>query len=327
MSRPVILAGAGCPNSDELLGLGIPVLSSWQAADMFDNTHRNYFGRPGIYGQRIANKILFFADQVMVIGNRMAIWNVGYEGIPAEKLVTKLEESPEWLAKCSAWREELPLLERAHDDANGFINSYRFTDALQAHFRPDEVIVTDMGTPLICAHQVLRLRPPQRLMTSGGLGEMGCALPAAIGASFARNRGEVLCLHADGGMMMNLQELQTIVHHKLPIKIIVYENDGYGMIKATQDKAGMPRTGVSKENGVSLPDFYRVAQAFGIAAAKVRTWKDFNKAIPAMFASSEPSMVIYHMDPEQPMVPKLDPIYIDGKPTSPPFWKMSPYAH
>lgn len=356
-SKPVILLGHGVRAAGAsiaaLMDLDIPVLTSWQAKDLVDNCHHNYFGSPGIYGQRMANKVLYEADQIVAIGNRLAIWEIGYEGprpdqqlimvdcdgeevakfpqavwvkeeIPAFIETCKAANHEDWLLYCAGERDKAPLIERAHDD-NEYINSYRFTQALEKHLRPDEVIVTDMGTPLICAHQVLRLRPPQRLMTSGGLGEMGCALPAAIGASFARNKGEVLCLHADGGMMLNLQELQTIVHHNLPIKIIVYENGGYGMIRETQDKAGLPRAGVSKDNGVSLPDFRKVAQSFGIAACDVRTWDDFNKAIPMLFASKEPGLVVYHMDPEQPMVPKLDPIYVDGKPTSPPFWKMSPY--
>ena len=174
------------------------------------------------------------------------------------------------------------------------------------------------------AFQVLQLRPPQRLLTSGGLGEMGCGLPAAIGASFATNKGPVLCLVGDGGLMINLQELQTIIHHQLPIKIIVFENDGYGMIKKTQDAAGMPRGSVSRENGVSIPNLRSIAHSFGYAACDVTTWAEFNRAIPALFMCKGPAMVIYHMDPEQAYVPKLEPVYVDGKPTSPRFCDMSP---
>ena len=357
--RPVILLGHGARAAGadvfKVTNAGVPVLTSWQAKDLFDNWHDFYFGSPGIYGQRIANKVLYEADQIIAIGNRMAIWNVGYEGPrPDQQVVmvdcdahevakfpnadwvnqpipefidglTFAQDAGDWMSECRQWRHELPWLESpTHDDANGYINSYRFTKALEKHIRDDEIIVTDMGTPLICAHQVLRLRPPQRLMTSGGLGEMGCALPAAIGASFARGKGEVLCLHADGGMMLNLQELQTIIHHKLPIKIIVYENDGYGMIKETQKKAGLPHLAVNKDTGVSIPNLRMIAHSFGFAACDVRTWAEFDRAIPALFASNGPAVVVYHMDPEQPMVPKLDPIYVDGKPTSPRFCDMSP---
>jgi acetolactate synthase-1/2/3 large subunit len=237
-----------------------------------------------------------------------------------------VEGNEDWLKRCRGWSVQHPWLEfPAHNDTD-FINAYRFTAGLQPYLRPDEVIVTDMGTALICAHQVLRLKPPQRLMTSGGLGEMGCALPAAIGASFARGRGEVLCLNTDGGMMLNLQELQTIVHHKLPIKIIVYRNEGYLMIRHTQKNARMKEHGVHPESGVSFPRYQQLAFALGIPAAHVRTWEDYKTAIPQLFNHKGPALLEFHMDPVQPLVPKLEPIFVDGKPTSPPFCKMSPYV-
>jgi thiamine pyrophosphate-dependent acetolactate synthase large subunit-like protein len=99
------------------------------------------------------------------------------------------------------------------------------------------------------------VKPPQRIMTAGGLGEMGNALPGAIGASFARGKGEVLAFIGDGGMMMNLQELAVVKHHNLPVKMLVFENDGYSMIKGTFANVGKPRRGVDKASGLEMPDF------------------------------------------------------------------------
>lgn len=357
LERPVFLIGHGARGADfsAILGLNVPVLTSWQAKDLIDNHHPSYFGCPGIYGNRAANKILHDADKIIAVGNRMSIWNVGYEGPRPDQdvLMVDVDEAEvlkfpnaqwrwqdakdfieafrgtkpkdgEWIRRCRAWAVEHPWLEFPTHEDTKYINAYRFTAGLQKYLREDEVIVTDMGTALICAHQVLRLKPPQRLMTSGGLGEMGCALPAAVGASFARNRGEVLCLNTDGGMMLNLQELQTIVHHKLPIKIIVYRNEGYLMIKHTQKNARMQEYGVDPVSGVSFPKYHQLAYSLGMYAATVRTWEDYSTAIPAMFAHKGPCLIEYHMAPDQPLVPKLDPIFVDGKPTSPPFWKMSP---
>lgn len=354
--RPVLLIGHGLRSSGIdpacLLEIGVPVLSSWQAADLVDNDHPNYYGRPGIWGQRAANRILFEADQVIALGNRLSLWNVGFNGIRPEHELWMYDCDPDeirrwpqaqgisdlgafaaervertmWLELCDTWREQLPWVEPTlHRDTEKYIHPWNFVDRLHAYLRPDECIVTDMGTPLVAAHQVLRLRPPQRLMTSGGLGEMGCGLPAAIGASFARDKGEVLCLHADGGMMMNLQELQTIVHHKLPIKIIVFENQGYAMIKQTQDGAKYVRSGVSPATGVSLPNFRRLAQSFGMQATEIWSWADFDKAMPLLFDTKTPALVEYHMDPECELLPKLLPIRKpDGTIESPPFWDMSP---
>ena len=169
----------------------------------------------------------------------------------------------DWLTQCNLYREEFDWVGPEHDDKEGFMNSYRFMERLNGFFKPDQVVVTDMGTALLCAHQVLKMHPGQRLMTSTGLGEMGFGLPAAIGASFALNHGEVMCLNCDGGMMLNLQELQTIAHHQLPIKIFVFNNDGYLMIKHTQNalfKAGY--VGTDKASGVSCPDFTRIGAAY-----------------------------------------------------------------
>jgi acetolactate synthase-1/2/3 large subunit len=161
-------------------------------------------------------------------------------------------------------------------------------------------------------------------MTAGGLGEMGCALPGAIGASFARGKGEVIAFIGDGGMMMNLQELATIWHHQLPIKILVIENDGYSMIKGTFANMKLPRKGVSNATGLSFPDFVLVAVAFGMPACDVWDWEDFDEAIPALLAAKGPSLVVVHIDPEQRFVPRLQPVIKDGKITPARFDQLSP---
>ena len=357
LKRPLIMLGhgiraAGCQDLvPSLLNLGLPVASSWQAKDLADNFHPYFLGCTGIYGNRAANLAFSQADQILAIGNRLSLWNIAEQGLAhkPEVLMVDVDRTevqrlgaihlasdisytirqvlepasrPEWLAQCKAWNVQFPWLEfPAHDSSSRYINSYQFTRKLQKFLAKDEVIVTDMGTPLICAHQVLRLKPPQRLMTSGGLGEMGCGLPAAIGASIAGAKN-VLCLHADGGMMLNLQELQTIIHHELPVKIIVYENEGYLMIKHTQKNAKMQRAGVDARSGVSFPDYRRLAQDFGFFSADVWTWEDFDKAIPRLFAIGKPSLVVYHMYPEQPLVPRLMHFLPDG--SQPHFEQLSP---
>lgn len=352
LKRPVILLGNGARgcNVGRLLELGVPVLTSWQAKDLVDNEHPSYLGSPGIYGQRAANKVLHEADQVIAIGNRLAIWNVG-SGIRKDQELIQVEldkdelragassifgdckhiigklhkaECHDWYFQCLEWRYEYQFVEACHDDVGGYINSYRFMESLQFFLRRDEVIATDMGTAHICAHQVLRLKPPQRIISSGGLGEMGCGLPLAIGASFARNKGEVLCLVGDGGAMMNLQELATIVHHQLPIKIIVFRNDGYLMLKHTQRGAGVPLHGVDKATGLSCPSFMAIAKAWGIESDEIRTEDDFDRAIPALLSSKGPFLVEYHMHPEQPLVPKLGYRLIDGRKEYDRFDSMSP---
>jgi acetolactate synthase-1/2/3 large subunit len=224
------------------------------------------------------------------------------------------------------YRDRYPWLESpTHDDANGFLNPHRFMARLQEHLRPDEVIVADCATGSLAAHQILRLKPPQRLMTSGGLGEMGCGLPGAIGASFARGKGEVLCLTADGSMQMNVQELQTIYHHQLPVKTIVFANDGYNMIKNTQLTLGMKRVGVDRESGLSVPNFVKVAQAYEIPARHVWGPGEISGCLEWLLAAKGPALLEVHIDPDLVWGPKLSPgKNADGSIRHAKFDEMSP---
>jgi acetolactate synthase-1/2/3 large subunit len=343
---------------------------------MVDSSHPLVFGRPGVYGQRTANKIVETADAILAIGTRLSLLQIGYDisKIKAKLAVCDIDpveaskwkpeeqylgdakafmerwmlEEPiqapiEWLCMCSNWRLDHPWIESPTHDDGDFYNSYRFMETLNKYLKPDQVIVTDVAGPNICANQVLKLKPPQRLMTSQGLGEMGVGLPFAIGASFARNKGEVLCLHTDGAMMMNLQELQTIAHHKLPIKLVIFSNDGYGMIKQTQRVMYEGRhIGVDTNSGVGLPNFGALIPNFGPSrfgsdppVIQYRMLKK-QKGIPPPLAASlnmpidaddacrwlmnepGPACLEVVMDPNQLYLPRLQAIKgEDGKVTSP----------
>jgi len=237
-----------------------------------------------------------------------------------------LPSKPDWVQRCSQYRDSYPWVGPEHADQPPFINSYKFMERLTPHFKPDQVIVTDMGTALLSGHQVISVGEGQRMMTSTGLGEMGFGLPGAIGASFARDRGEVMCLNCDGGMMMNLQELQTVAHHRLPIKLIIFNNDGYLMIKHTQTNLYNGKSvAVDKASGVSCPDFGKLATAFGFEAFQIRTWEDFDTVMPQVQAAEGPVICEVFMHPMQLFVPKLSLARrSDGSIVSPPLEDLSP---
>lgn len=359
--KPVIILGHGVrasgANPAKLLEMGVPILSSWQGSDLVDNFHPMYFGRPGIYGQRCANKILFEADHIITIGCRLAPYMIGYAGLRAEQRLTMVDIDPReafkftlpkadlvlsdakhflerfapevscysWVKICERWRAQWEWLEfPAHEDTNGFINSYQFIRRLQPLLRPDETILLDNGCVMCPPFQVLKLKPPQRMMASGNLGEMGATLPGAIGASLSKGRGEVLAIIGDGSMMMNIQELATLKHLNLPVKIILVENDGYGMIKGTYDNLKKARKGVSSKDGLGMPDFAAVFRAFGIEARSIREWEHFDNVMPELFAKRGPMAAVLHIDPEQQFVPRLKPIIREGKITPARFDQMSP---
>ena len=248
--------------------------------------------------------------------------------IMAQAAILAVPSQTEWVGWCAQVKQRFPWIGPEHGDTAGFINSYQFMNQLSALMKPDEIVVTDMGTALLSGHQALAINPPQRLLTSQGLGEMGFGLPGAIGASIANNNGEVLCLNCDGGMMMNLQELQTVVHYKLPIKIIIFNNDGYLMIKHTQKAVLKGRyAGTDKLTGVSCPNYSNIADAFGIASHQIRSWEDFNQVIPIVLAADHPVICEVFMHPEQPFHPKLGiAVLPDGSLISPPLEDLLPFV-
>jgi acetolactate synthase-1/2/3 large subunit len=366
LGHGIRLAGAVDRIEPLLRATAAPALVSWAGVDMVDSAHPQVVGRAGVYGQRAANFILQNCDFLLCIGTRLAIPQIGYDlselaraatiavvdvdRAEAEKhsprtalhvcadagdflrlLLERLGEEgvpprEEWARRCAGFQSEFPWVEAAHDDRDGYINSYTLLDRLSAHLKDEQLVVTDMGTALLSGHQIMRFRPGQRMMTSTGLGEMGFGLPGAIGASFARGGGEVLCLNCDGGMMMNLQELQTIVHHRLPIKIVVFNNDGYLMIKHTQKALFNGRySGTDERSGVTCPDFSRVAAAFGMAAFQIRDWDDFERVVPQMQAHDGPLICEVFTHPEQLFLPKLSLApQADGTLVSPPLEDLSP---
>ena len=356
--KPVLILGYGVRASGvdpkPFLDLGVPVLTSWQSMDLVDNNHPMYFGRPGIYGQRSANSVLYNATHVFSIGCRMTPWMIGHGGLRPEQKLSMLDadhrevmrfpnaghivdsietfigyakpaDLPDWIAECNSYRT--PLIESpAHDDTNGYMNSYRICAEIEKHLRSDEVVCVDVGSHMASWFQGVKVAPPQRVICGGGLGEMGCALPSAIGASFARNKGEVLCLVGDGGLMINLQELQTIVHHQLPIKIIVFENDGYAMIKGTHKNVGVPYTGVNKESGISMPEFVKLAAGMNINTCSVSTWETFHKRLKLLFEVKGPFLMAISIDPEQDFVPRLKPTKVGDTYIPAQFDKLYPHG-
>jgi len=271
--------------------------------------------------------------ELLKLGDRINAPILGDAGKFIDRLLRSSKGSfvrNDWVKQCETYRERYPVVGPEHADMENeagtrFINSYRFMQALEKHFHDDQVVVTDMGTALLSGHQVLKFKPGQRMMTSTGLGEMGFGLPGAIGAAIGSGR-EVMCLNCDGGMMLNLQELQTIAHHNLPIKLFIFNNDGYLMIKHTQKALFSGRYSCSdRKSGVSCPDFSKLAYAFGFPSFQIRTWEDAEAIIPKVQASKGPVICEVFTHPEQPFVPKLSLVQQkDGSIISPPLEDLSP---
>ena len=239
------------------------------------------------------------------------------------------ENYKDWQQTCDTWKEKFPFVEPngIHKEQDGLLNSYQFMKELNSHFSSNEIIVTDMGTALTCTHQTLKLKDQQRIVTSTGLGEMGFGLPGAIGASLAADKQRVILINGDGSMMMNLQELQTIIHHKLPVKLFVYINDGYLTIKHTQNNLfGKKFSGSGADSGVSCPDFSKIGEAFGFKTFKINSLEESKSIIPQVLNADGPVLCEVFIHSMQLLAPKTSfNINPDGTLVSPPLEDLSPF--
>lgn len=336
--RPLILGGHGVKLSHAEESFkkfvnthNIPTVLSWSAVDLLATGDINNFGRPGVQGQRAANFIVQNCDLLIVLGSRLSLLQTGYSRTdfapnaeiihididPTEtrkfngknynvdvnlllKVLNKLESSikldiQSWRNYCNKIKTEYPLVMPEHlDDPT---SSYTFIDKLSKALPDNYTIVTDMGTALLSGFYGFNIKPNQKMFTSLGLGEMGYGLAAAVGAGFGDK--PVICLNCDGGMMMNLQELQTIKTHNLPVKIVIFNNDGYLMIKHTQKMLFQGhKTCVDKNTGVELPDYKKVAEAFNYNYYTEDQMDNF------LNDSSQAIMEVF-MDPNQEFIPKV----------------------
>jgi len=251
------------------------------------------------------------------------------EALLNEVAASSKENYSDWQKTCDAWKEKFPFVEPngLHKEQDGLLNSYQFMKELNTHFSSNEIIVTDMGTALTCTHQTIKLKDQQRIVTSTGLGEMGFGLPGAIGASLAANNQRVILINGDGSMMMNLQEMQTIIHHKLPVKLFVYINDGYLTIKHTQNNLfGKKFSGSGADSGVSCPDFSKIGEAFGFKTFKINSLEESKSIIPQVLNADGPVLCEVFIHSMQLLAPKTSfNINPDGTLVSPPLEDLSPF--
>jgi acetolactate synthase-1/2/3 large subunit len=235
-----------------------------------------------------------------------------------------------------AWREkimkiwsELPRIEQVGERANatsGFIHSADAITLINKKMNLDAIVVTDVGAGLLTGHYIYEKTGTQRFMTSQGLGEMGFGLPGAIGAHFGDSEKQIICLNTDGAIMFNLQELQVVKEHKIPLKLFVFNNDGYAMIKTSQQNLFDSRiTGSSSNSGISFPSFEKISFAFEMKFVRINNLDQLDKAIDKYFSSNEGVLFEIIMDPEQKYLPRLATSKLeDGTLVSPPLEDLDP---
>lgn len=233
----------------------------------------------------------------------------------------------EYLKWCRTRTERYPALLPEYRASDTPINPYVFCADLFKHLNARDVVVTGDGTAAVVPFQVAEIKQGLRLYSNAGCASMGYDLPAAIGAYYAGAPQRIICLAGDGSIMMNLQELQTIVGNRIPVKLFILNNGGYHSIVQTQKAYFSDNIkGCGPDNGVTFPDFVRVAQAFGIPARRCAHVSNLQDAIVWTLEGDEARCCEIMLDPEQPFAPKLASRRLDnGQMVSSKLEDMAPF--
>lgn len=254
------------------------------------------------------------------------------EFIPALRNALKTYEPPkmhlEYLEWCRDRVQRYPTVLPEYYAKQEPINLYVWMKDLFDRLGKDEVVITGNGSACVVSFQAAELKAGQRLYTNSGNASMGYDLPAAIGASIALGGKKVICIAGDGSLMMNLQELQTVVGYHLPIKVVVLNNNGYHSIRQTQQAYFSDNMfGIGPDDGVTLPNFVELAKAFNIPSAGVRTMDEWDSAsVQDLLNSDQCALIELFVDQELPFSPKLASRKLpDGTMVSPSLEDMAPF--
>jgi acetolactate synthase-1/2/3 large subunit len=332
------IAGAQKLFLDTIETLGMPVVSSFCGFDLIPTCHPLFVGRIGTVGNRSGNFALQNADVLVSVGSRNNIRQISYNwgsyARTATKIIVDIDAAElkkptvkpdfpiqadagdffrelqnrlktvqlprwkSWQEWCRVRKEKYPPVLPEQRDAVGLVNPYYFVEMLTELMEEHAILVAGNGTACVALFQAGTVKKHQRLFWNSGCASMGYDLPAAIGACHASGRKDVICLAGDGSLQMNIQELQTVAHSRLPIKLFVLNNSGYISIRQTQDAFFEGRyVGCDSGSGVSFPDISKLAAAYGLPTAIIDKHQTMKEVLSTVLHSKGPlyAMCGFHL--------------------------------
>lgn len=333
------LAGVEQPVAKWLEVNNVPFVSSWGGLSFFDHDLPSFLGGIGVYGNRGANSVLQNCDALLVLGSRLdnrqrsgnfksfaPAARVFVVDVDAEELkkyrsdgydVARLDcgALPDVLARVAGpkpdneWLSYLALMKNRYfgRDIGTFprqhntLAPFDVVRRINGLIKDDAIVIGDTGATVCWLYQAFHRRR-HTLFTAAGNSPMGYSLPAAIGAKLISPHRQIVSISGDGGFHINIQELQTLVYHRLNIALIVFNNNGFGIIKQFQDSYLGSRYAATG-TGHSVPDFGRIAGAYGIRYRKVETLDDLT---PDLFDESGPVVIDIRLDENTRIEPKLE---------------------
>jgi acetolactate synthase I/II/III large subunit len=232
-----------------------------------------------------------------------------------------------WIEWCQDKIQKFPVIQKSYFEKENPVNPYVFISEINKASSAEDIFVSSNAFSANIPIQALEIQDGQRYLVNCGCGNMGYGLPAAIGACFGSGRKRVICFEGDGSLQLNIQELQTIFHHQLPIKIFIFNNGGYQSIRTTQENMfnGF-LVGESLTSGVSFPDYVKVAEAYRIPGLRIESHSQLSEGIARALNTDGPFICDVCMDPEQRLSPRtVSKRLPDGRIISPPLEDLWPF--
>ncbi|QHC04978.1 acetolactate synthase large subunit [Anoxybacillus sp. PDR2] len=343
--RPVILAGAGVLHanaSQELQQYAeqqkIPVIHTLLGLGGFPADHPLFLGMAGMHGTYTANMALYECDLLINIGARFddrvtgnlncfapkaTVAHIDID--PAEigkNVPTKIPivsdakealkelilqegrsaDTDEWLAQLAEWKKGFPLV---YKNEPGTMKPQKLIEMIYELTDGEAIVTTDVGQHQMWTAQYYKFKQPNRWVTSGGLGTMGFGLPAAIGAQLADWQATVVSIVGDGGFQMTLQELSVIQELKLPIKVVIVNNQSLGMVRQWQQLFYEKR--YSHSLIPNQPDFVKLAEAYNIKGLRAKTEAEAVRVLQQAFSLHEPVLLDIHVAADENVYPMVAP--------------------
>ena len=347
--------------------LNIPVVTYWNAIDLIETDHHLYVGRAGNMGDRPGNWAIQNADLILAIGTRLSTrqtslnWKtwareaktilVNIDPAEAKKhilhdvtsihadakdflevlnkeLTTKLDIDEQWINKTQSWKKNYPVVTAKQKEDYEYANVYATYDYISSKLPEGTLTAVSNGACCVAGHQTWVIKKGSRFANNNAIASMGYGLPAAIGTCIGGNRQETVCLEGDGSIMMNLQELQTIITNKLPIKIFLTNNSGYHSIRITQTNLFNKNfVGIGEEShDLSFPEFKKIAEAFGYPYYSAHSNSEMRKVVDEVLKVEGPVFCEIFTDTKQVWEPKSSAKKKkDGSLTSPPLEDLAPF--
>ena len=348
--------------------LHIPVVTGWDSIDLIEDEHPLYVGRAGIMGDRPGNFAVQNSDVLLSVGSRLSIRQVGYNyqswARAAKKIVVDVDpeelkkptvnpdipicadakaflkrfdeilaENPvepkeSWIACCQDWKKNYPVVQPKHYEQSEPVNVYAFIKELSSRLNEGQITVVGNGSACVVGSHGYVIKKDQRFIINSAIASMGYDLPAAIGACVCDHSQDIINVTGDGSIQMNLQELQTIVQNRLPIKIFMINNGGYHSIRQSQmNFFGEPLVGIGEEShDLSFPDMSKLVPAYGIPYVRCEKTAELGEKIEETLAIPGYAFCEVIVDSKQKFEPKSATKKLpDGSLVSAPLEDLAPF--